>query len=137
MIDYKGYTGIFEFDPELELFTGHVVDLRDEIYFEGESVDELKASMKRSVDHYLKVCKQRNEDPEKPFSGKLNVRLGSDLHRDVAVAAGAAGESINSWIVRVVETATSDEQRAAKPKKKVQGKKKASTRAPRKKRQPA
>lgn len=34
MIEYKGYTGVFEFDPELLLFSGHVVDLRDEIYFE-------------------------------------------------------------------------------------------------------
>ena len=137
MIDYKGYTGIFEFDPELELFTGHVVDLRDEIYFEGESVDDLKASMKRAVDHYLKVCKQRKEDPEKPFSGKLNVRLGSDLHREVAVAAGAAGESINSWIVRVVETATADRQGSESQRKRTRGKKKASTGRPRKKRQPA
>ncbi len=32
----KGYTGVFEFDPELRLFAGHVVDLRDEINFEGE-----------------------------------------------------------------------------------------------------
>jgi predicted HicB family RNase H-like nuclease len=51
MIDYKGYTGVFEFDPELELFAGHVIDLRDEIYFEGESVEDLEASMKRAVDH--------------------------------------------------------------------------------------
>ena len=137
MIDYKGYTGIFEFDPEVELFTGHVVDLKDEIYFEGESVEELKASMKRAVDHYLKVCKQRKEDPEKPFSGKLNVRLGSDLHREVAVAAGAAGESINSWIVRIVETATGDQKGSASANTKVRGKKKSATRNPRKKRQPA
>jgi len=51
MIEYKGYTGVFEFDPELRLFTGHVVDLRDEIYFEGDSVESLEASMHRAVDH--------------------------------------------------------------------------------------
>ena len=44
MIEYKGYTGVFEFDTELELFSGFVVDLRDQIYFEGESVEQLKAS---------------------------------------------------------------------------------------------
>jgi predicted HicB family RNase H-like nuclease len=27
------------------------------------------------VDHYLTVCAQRQEDPERPFSGKLNLRL--------------------------------------------------------------
>jgi predicted HicB family RNase H-like nuclease len=105
MIEYKGYTGAIEFDPELRLFTGHVVDLRDEIYFEGDSVEALEASMKRAVDHYLDVCRQRGEDPERPFSGKLNVRLGSELHRAAVLAAAAQGESLNNWLVRVVETA--------------------------------
>ncbi|NIW37524.1 MAG: toxin-antitoxin system HicB family antitoxin, partial [Gemmatimonadetes bacterium] len=61
MIDYKGYTGVFDYDPEAECFSGHVVDLRDEIYFEGASVPALKASLKRAVDHYLIVCEQRGE----------------------------------------------------------------------------
>jgi len=105
MIEYKGYTGVFEFDPELRLFTGHVVDLRDEIYFEGDSVESLEASMHRAVDHYLSVCESRGEDPERPFSGKLNLRLGSELHRAAAVAASAEGESLNTWLVRVIESA--------------------------------
>ena len=105
MIEYKGYTGVVEFDPELSLFAGHVIDLRDEIYFEGESVEELTASMRRAVDHYLRVCEVRNEEPERPFSGKLNLRLGPDLHRAAAVAAAAEGESLNAWLTRVVESA--------------------------------
>jgi predicted HicB family RNase H-like nuclease len=105
MIEYKGYTGAIEFDPELRLFTGHVVDLRDEIYFEGDSVEALEASMRRAVDHYLEVSRQRGEDPERPFSGKLNVRLGPDLHRAAVLAAAAEGESLNNWLVRIVETA--------------------------------
>jgi predicted HicB family RNase H-like nuclease len=109
MIEYKGYTGVFEFDTELELFSGFVVDLRDQIYFEGESVDQLKASMQRAVDHYLEVCAARGEEPEKPFSGKLHVRLGTDLHRAVAVAAAARGESINSWLIHVVSSAADQE----------------------------
>jgi len=105
MIDYKGYTGVFEFDPELRIFTGHVVDLRDEIYFEGGSVEALEASMGRAIDHYLEVCEARGEEPERPFSGKLNVRLGSELHRAATVAAAAEGESLNAWLTRVVEEA--------------------------------
>lgn len=105
MIDYKGYTGVFEFDPDLRLFTGHVVDLRDEIYFEGDSVEAIEASMRRAVDHYLEVCATRGDEPERPFSGKLNVRLGSDVHRAAAVAAAARGESLNTWLARIVEEA--------------------------------
>ena len=107
MIDYKGYTGVFEFDAELEIFTGHVIDLRDQIYFEGDSVEALQASMRRAVDHYLQVCESRGEEPARPFSGKLNLRLGSELHRAAAVAAAAEGESLNTWLVRVIESAAS------------------------------
>ena len=105
MMEYRGYTGVFEFDAELEMFTGFVVDLRDQIYFEGESVEELKASLRRAVDHYLEVCAARGEEPEKPYSGKLNVRFGPELHRAVALAAAASGESINSWLIQAVSSA--------------------------------
>jgi predicted HicB family RNase H-like nuclease len=105
MIDYKGYTGIFEFDSDLRLFAGHVIDLRDEVYFEGESVEELEESMKRAVDHYLEVCEDRRETPERPFSGKLNMRLGPQLHRAAAAAAAAEGQSLNDWLKRVVADA--------------------------------
>jgi predicted HicB family RNase H-like nuclease len=105
MIDYKGYTGIFEFDSDLRIFAGHVIDLRDEICFEGESVEELEESMKRAVDHYLEVCENRGEAPERPFSGKLNMRLGPQLHRAAAAAAAAEGASLNDWLKRVVADA--------------------------------
>lgn len=114
MIDYRGYTGVFEFDPELRLFTGHVVDLRDEIYFEGDSVEALEASMSRAIDHYLEVCEARGEEPERPFSGKLNVRLGSEVHRAATVAAAAEGESLNAWLARVVDEAA---RNPGKPRK--------------------
>ena len=110
MIEYKGYTGLVEFDPDLRSFTGHVIDLRDEIYFEGSSVEELETSMKRAVDHYLSVCAKRGEEPERPFSGKLNLRLGTDLHRAAALAAAAKGESLNNWLVQVVESAAQQDR---------------------------
>ena len=114
MIDYKGYTGVFEFDPDLRLFTGHVVDLRDEIYYEGDSVQALETSMGRAIDHYLEVCKARGEEPERPFSGKLNVRLGSELHRAATVAAAAEGESLNAWLARIVEDAARNPEKPRK-----------------------
>lgn len=106
MIEYRGYTGTFEYDPELELLAGHVIDLRDEIYFEGESVTELKSSMRRAVDHYLAVCGERGELPDRPFSGQLRLRMAPELHRSVVLAASAAGKSLNSWIVETLESAT-------------------------------
>ena len=49
------------------------MDLRDQIYFEGESVEQLKASVHRAVDHYLEVCAARGEEP-------TYVRIGVYSH---------------------------------------------------------
>lgn len=37
---------------------------------------------------------------ERTYSGKLNLRLGTDLHRRVAMEAAEAGLSINTFLVR-------------------------------------
>lgn len=103
MIEYKGYTSVVEFDPTLETFVGHVVDLKDQIYFEGDSVDALTESMRRAVDHYLQVCAQRREEPDRPFSGRFNVRVKTSMHRRIAAAAAGAGVSMNEWIVATLE----------------------------------
>jgi len=67
MLEYNGYTGVIEFDPDMRLFAGHVTGLHDEIYFEADSVEVLQASMRRAVDHYLVVCRERGEEPERTF----------------------------------------------------------------------
>ena len=61
--------------------------------------------MHRAVDHYLTVCKERGEAPDKPFSGQLRLRMDPQLHRSVAIAASTAGKSLNTWIVEALEGA--------------------------------
>lgn len=109
MIEYKGYTGVFEYDPAIDSFAGHVVDLRDQIYFEGSSVQELKESMARAVDHYLAVCERRDEEPDRPFSGRFNVRLPPSLHRRVAKAAAMSHKSMNEWLTEAIERKVAEE----------------------------
>ena len=55
---------------------------------------------------YYEWCKERRVEPEKPYSGKLALRLPPDLHRRVAEQAAKAGESINQFIAeRLAEVA--------------------------------
>lgn len=110
MIEYEGYTGVCEYDPEIQRFSGNVVDLRDQIHFEGASVDELKSSMARAVDHYLGVCSQRGEEPDRPYSGRFNVRLDPSLHREIAKSAAARGESMNDWVTEALERRVTEER---------------------------
>lgn len=98
MIEYRGYTGVFEYDEEYEFFSGHVVDTRDGINFEGSSVDELKASMRHAVDDYLEFCEETGRMPSKPFSGRILVRIDPELHRRLAASAGRRRMSMNAYI---------------------------------------
>ena len=65
-IEYKGYTGVFEYDLEIERFHGRVVDLQEVITFYGKSVNELKEEMAISVDTYLESCAGDGVEPERP-----------------------------------------------------------------------
>jgi len=98
MLDYKGFNGKVEFDEEAGIFHGEVVDLRDVITFQGKSVDELEKAFKDSIDDYMEFCAERGEEPDKPFSGRLMVRLPSEIHRKVYVNAKKEGKSLNEYI---------------------------------------
>jgi predicted HicB family RNase H-like nuclease len=60
-----------EFDEQANILHGKVVNIRNVITFQGESVEELKKSFQDSVDDYLEFCAQRNEEPEKPLSHRF------------------------------------------------------------------
>ena len=95
---YKGYHGQINYDEEAKLFHGEVVGLRDVITFQGTSVDELEQAFKDSIDEYLDFCKGLGRSPEKPFSGKLILRLSPEIHERAAYEAKCRGVSLNAWI---------------------------------------
>jgi predicted HicB family RNase H-like nuclease len=105
MMEYKGYVGKVEFDDEAGIFHGEVLDTRDVITFQGRSVDELKAAFQESIDDYLAFCKQRGEEPNKPFSGQFVTRVPPELHRQVNLAARISGKSLNAWVVEQLQAA--------------------------------
>ena len=105
MLNYKGYTGHVEFDDEAGVFHGEVLDLRDVVTFQGRSVDELEQAFRASVDDYLAFCETRGEEPDKPFSGKLMLRLPPELHRKVYTSSKHEGKSLNQWIAERLERA--------------------------------
>ena len=104
-MEYNGYIAKVEFDDEAEIFHGEVVNLRDVITFQGKSVDELREAFKDSVEDYLEFCAQRNEEPEKPFSGKFSIRINPELHRQISLKAKKEKKSLNVWVSETLETA--------------------------------
>ena len=90
---------------EAGIFHGEVVDLKDVITFQGKSVVELEQAFRESIDDYLEFCLERGEEPDKPFSGRLMLRLSAALHRKVYVTALKEGKSLNQWIAERLEKA--------------------------------
>ena len=106
MLKYRGYTGYVEYDDEAGLLHGEILDTRDVITFQGETVEELRQAFRDSIDDYLEFCTERNEKPEKPFSGKFVVRLPSGLHHRVYIKAMEQGKSLNQLVVESLEKVT-------------------------------
>ncbi len=105
MMEYKGYIGKVEFDDEAPIFHGEVINTRDVITFQGESVSGLTQAFHDSVDDYLAFCKERGEAPDKPFSGQFVTRIPPELHRQVNVAAAVSGKSLNGWVAEQLQMA--------------------------------
>ncbi len=106
MMKYKDYIGNnIEYDAEGKIFTGEVLGLRSVLTFQGRTPEEVENSFKETIDLYLELCKQDGVSPERPYSGKFNVRIPSELHREIALKASAEKKSINEWAIEAFEKA--------------------------------
>ena len=103
-MEYKGYIATIEYDDSVEMLHGEVINAAPYpiVTFEAVDVEGLKREFRVSIDDYLAWCEEDGVEPRRPFSGNLNLRLGSDLHRQVAVEAAANRISINEWIKRTL-----------------------------------
>ncbi len=103
---YKGYAARIEFDAEDRIFFGRLTGIRDIVTFHGETVDELEAAFKEAVDHYLETCAKLGDEPNKPYSGKLTLRILPNVHAAIATAAETSGKSLNKWVADLLDQAT-------------------------------
>ena len=105
MMEYKGNRATVEFDYEAGVLHGRVIDTRDVIFFEATSVDQLEREFHFSIADYLAVCAERSREPDKPFSGRIPLKVSSNLHRAAMAAAKAEGKSLNAWVAEAIERA--------------------------------
>ena len=103
MMKYKDYIGRVEYDEEAKIFHGEVLGIKDVVTFQGKTVDEIEQAFKDSVDDYLAFCATRGEKPDRPFSGKFNLRIPPELHAKLSIAAQLHGESLNNYIAKMLQ----------------------------------
>ena len=107
-MSYNGYSARVEFDAEDRLFVGHVAGIRDIVGFHGKSVAELEAAFHEAVDDYLAACKKLKQSPDKPYSGRVMLRLPPEVHARASAAAQVQGVSFNQWAAQVLDSAARD-----------------------------
>ena len=102
-LKYKGYIGSVEYSDEGKCLFGKVQGLHGTlISYEGSSIEEITDDFHGAVDDYLESCKARGVEPARPYSGRLVLRMSSELHQQVAAAAVAVGSTINDFINQAV-----------------------------------
>ena len=96
VMNIDGYSAKIGYDPELDMFRGEILGLNGGADFYGKNPKELRAEFKKSLEVFLAVCKEKNLEPRRQFSGKFNLRISPELHERLAIAAQAEGKSINT-----------------------------------------
>ncbi|MDZ7801213.1 MAG: type II toxin-antitoxin system HicB family antitoxin [Trueperaceae bacterium] len=75
VMTYRGYAASVAYDDGDGVFTGKVLDISDTLLFSGESVDELRSSFRSLIDDYLAYCERTGAPADRPFSGRVQLRL--------------------------------------------------------------
>ena len=110
-LKYKGQIGSIEHDLDRGMLYGKLLFINDLVTYEAESLRALEAEFKVSVDEYLADCEAMGVQPNKPFKGSFNIRIGRDLHRRLAMKAADEGLGLNEAVQQAVERFVVNENR--------------------------
>ena len=105
LLQYKGYYGSIEASVEDDCLYGKLEFIDPLVNFEGRNVKELDDSFKEAVDDYLADCKKLGRNPEKPYKGSFNVRIGPDLHKKALITAREQNVNLNEFVKHSIEQA--------------------------------
>ena len=100
---YKGFLGSVAYSEKDQVFFGKVEGINGLVNFEGDSVKELTDAFHEAVDDYLAYCDEEGIEPEKSYTGVLNVRLTPAIHRQIAMLAKKSGQTLNGYIKQTLE----------------------------------
>lgn len=101
-MNYKNYAAKIEYSDEDDCFIGHIAGINDVIGFHADSVAELHAAFEEAVDDYIETCIKLGRVPQKPYSGRILLRIPPEIHARVAMMAEARGKSLNSWMMELL-----------------------------------
>lgn len=99
---YKNYAARIEYSDEDQCFIGHIAGINDIVGFHAETVTDLRNAFHEAVDDYLQACQKAKKAPQRPYSGRLMLRISPEVHAKAAMMAKAHGKSLNAWSEEVL-----------------------------------
>jgi len=103
ILEHNGFQGSVECSLENDILYGKILHIEDMVTFEADTPQGLRQSFIEAVDDYIEMCRELGVEPNKPFSGTFNVRIGRELHREVARHAAREGKGLNDFVKDAIE----------------------------------
>ena len=105
IIEIDGHKALVSFDPEIEMLRGEFLGLAGGADFYAKDVEQLHLEGAKSLEVFLTMCREKNIEPFREFSGRFNLRLEPSVHEAAATAAAAENKSLNEWVAEAIKTA--------------------------------
>lgn len=110
--EYKGYYGSCEICLDSKELFGKILFIRDLVTYAADSISNMENEFKAEVDDYLEICKELGKNPDKSLTGNFNVRLGSELHKNISLEALDSNESQNEVVKKALAFYFDEQSRA-------------------------
>ena len=110
LMQYKSFYGSAEISLEDGVLFGKIECINDLVTYEADNPAELKAAFEEAVDDYIQTCAEIGKEPEKPFSGTFNVRVGPDIHKKAYLKSLNEGLSLNDLVKKSIESYLDDKK---------------------------
>lgn len=111
VMKYKEHIGSVDFDFDDGCLHGKLLYINDLVTYEAETLPALKEEFEASVDDYIETCRELGVEPNRPFKGSFNVRIGQDLHKKIVYKAAEAGIAVNEAVSRAISDYVTDSSR--------------------------
>ncbi len=97
IMSLEGYKATIEYDPDIDMFRGEILNLNGGADFYGKNPDELREEFKNSLAVFLEMCEEKGIPPTKD-SGDFHLKIPKDLHSQIARQAIAERKNVNQWV---------------------------------------
>lgn len=111
VMKYKEHIGSVDFDFDDGCLHGKLLYINDLVTYEAETLPALKEEFEAAVDDYIETCCELGVEPNRPFKGSFNVRIGQDLHKKIVYKAAEVGITVNEAVSRAVSDYVTDSSR--------------------------